>query len=262
LATTTSEIRPQRIVVSDDVPDENTSTRGQSSGQVLARIGAVSALVGAIILMTSTMLHPGGSHPDDHHAAFTEYAADSMWVWSHLGQFLGFALLGVALAGLAMTLESGRPAAWGRIGLVGTAALVAVAAMLQAVDGVALKVMVDRWATATGEAQALAFDSTIAVRQIEIGLASFLSLVTGLTLIVFGLALMLSFRYPTWLGMVGTVGGVGTLAGGVAQATSGFSDLSMSLSMPSGFVVILWAILAGIFMWRLAPRLGSADERV
>jgi hypothetical protein len=47
-----------------------------------------------------------------------------------------------------------------------------VAATLQAVDGVALKVTVDRWAAATGEARLLAYEAAHAVRQIEIGFAS------------------------------------------------------------------------------------------
>ncbi len=53
-------------------------------------------------------------------------------------------MLGMALVALAATLEPGRAAAWSRIGLVGTAACIAVAATLQVVEGVAPKVMVDR----------------------------------------------------------------------------------------------------------------------
>jgi hypothetical protein len=115
-----------------------------STAGAFARIGAIAAPIGAVVLIVSTLLHPLKADPDDAPAAFAEYAADPLWVWSHLGQFAGFAVLGVALIGLAATLEAGRAAAWTRIGLVGIAATIAVAAVLQAVDGVALKVMVDR----------------------------------------------------------------------------------------------------------------------
>ena len=67
----------------------------------------------------------------------------------------------MSLVALAASMEAGRPAAWGRIGVAGTAASVAAAAALQAVDGVALKTMVNRWAEATGEARALAFEGTL-----------------------------------------------------------------------------------------------------
>ena len=98
-------------------------------------------------------------------AAFAEYAADRIWVATHLGQFLGIAILGVALVAMAAVMEVGRPSAWARIGVVGTAASVAAAAALRAVDGVALKVMVDRWAQASGDARMRAFEGAFAVRQ-------------------------------------------------------------------------------------------------
>jgi hypothetical protein len=234
----------------------------RATSRSLARLGAVAALGGALLLFVSTMLHPLDSDPNVPRAAFAEYAANSLWVWSHLGQFVGFAALGIALVALAATLEPGRAAAWARIGLAGTAAIIATAAVLQAVDGVALKIMVDRWASATGEARLLAFEAAFAVRQIEIGLASLLSLVSGFTLTVFGVAILLSTRYPTWLGGIGLLGGLGTVAAGAAQASTGFSGLAMTLSMLSSSVLLIWAVLAGLLMWRLAPRLaGNRDAR-
>jgi len=112
--------------------------------QHLARIGAAAAISGAVLLLVATLLHPMNADPNDPLAAFVEYAADSLWVASHLGPFLGVALLGAALVALAATMEDGRAAAWARIGVVGTGASVATAAALQAVDGIALEKMVDR----------------------------------------------------------------------------------------------------------------------
>jgi hypothetical protein len=48
--------------------------------------------------------------------------------------------------------------------LAGTVAGVAVAAALQAVDGIALKVTVDRWAAATGDVRAVVYEAALAVR--------------------------------------------------------------------------------------------------
>lgn len=166
-----------------------------STNHALARLGAVAAPVGAIALFVSTLLHPLGSDPNDAPAAFAEYAANAPYVWTHLGQFVGFSLVGVALVALAATLESGRASAWGRIGVAGAAASVALAAALQAVDGVALKMLVDRWVAAAGDARVLAFEAAFAVRQIEIGLAAYLSFTLGVTVSVFGVAIVLSSRY-------------------------------------------------------------------
>jgi len=228
--------------------------------QSLARLGAVAAVLGAVLLLAATFLHPLGADPNDPSAAFAEYAADSFWVWSHLGQFLAVAVLGMAFVALAATLESGLAAAWGRIGQAGAAATIATAAALQAVDGVALKVMVDRWAAATGATRDLTFEAAVAVRQVEIGLASLFSVVAGLTVLVLGLALIVSIRYPTWLGTLGVLAGLGLLGAGSAQARTGFSATAMTLSMAASVVLLVWVLLAGVLMWRLAPQLAGEHE--
>jgi len=230
--------------------------------QHLTRVGAAAAVSGALTLFIATLLHPMNADPNDPSAAFAEYAADELWVASHLGQFVGVAVLGVALVALAGTVENGKPSAWARIGALGAAASVATTAALQAVDGVALKVMVNRWAEASGEAQARAFEGAFAVRQIEIGLASLLSLVVGLTISAFGISLLLSRRFPRWLGLLALLGGPGTVAAGIGQAYTGFSAVSMNLSMSAASILLLWAIAAGVLMWRLAPQLPGQDGAV
>ena len=233
-----------------------------TTSQHLARIGAVAAWSGTLILFVATLLHPMNADPNDAPAAFAEYAADRLWFGSHLGQFVGIAVLAVALVGLAAAIEPGAPAAWARIGLAGTAASVAAAAALQAVDGVAVKVMVDRWAAAAGDARLRAFEGAFAVRQIEVGMASLLSVAFGLTLSAFGISLVLSRRFPGWLGGLALLGGLGTAVAGVAQAYTGFSPLAMTLSMPAGCLLLGWALMVGVFLWRLAPRLAGEGDQV
>ena len=231
-----------------------------STAPHLARLGAVAALVGAVLLIVSTALHPLGSDPADAPAAFAEYAADPLYVWSHLGQFAGFVGLGMGLVAFAGTVEPGRAAAWARLGAAGAVASVAVAAALQAVDGVALKALVDRWAAAAGEARPLAFEAAYAVRQVEIGLAGLLSILGGLTLVAFGLAVLRSARYPAWLGAIGLLDGLGMAAAGAAQASTGFSGLAMALSMLTSSVFLAWAVLAGALMRRWATRSGGDGD--
>jgi hypothetical protein len=231
-----------------------------STARHLARLGAIAALVGAILLIVSTALHPLGSDPADAPAAFADYAADTLYVWSHLGQFAGFVGLGMGLAAFAGTVEPGRAAAWARLGAAGAVASVAAAAALQAVDGVALKALVDRWAAAAGEARPLAFEAAYAVRQVEIGLAGLLSVLGGLTLIAFSLAVLRSARYPTWLGAIGLLDGLGMAAAGAAQASTGSSGLAMALSMLTSSVFLAWAALAGALMLRWATRSGGDGD--
>ena len=115
-----------------------------NTAQPLARLGAVAFFVGAVLLISSTAMHPLDSDPANAPAAFAEYAADPHYVWTHIGQFAGFFGLGMGMVAFAATFEPGRAAAWARIGSAGAVASIAMAAALQAVDGVALKGMVDR----------------------------------------------------------------------------------------------------------------------
>jgi uncharacterized protein (DUF983 family) len=234
---------------------EPSEIQAMSTRQYFLRIGAVAAISGALTLFTATLLHPMDADPNDAATAFAEYADDTSWVASHLAQFLGMVLLGVALVALAATMETAQSSVWARIGALGIAASVATTAALQAVDGVALKVMVDRWAQTSGEARAHAFEAAFAVRQIEVGLASLLSILIGLTMVAFAIALRFSKQFPKWVATLGLLGGVVTVAAGIAQAYTGFSTLAMRLSMGGGSVLLLWAMIVGVFMWRLAPRL-------
>ena len=225
------------------------------TNQSLGRLGTFAAFIGASLLFAGTLLHPTESDPNVPVAAFTEYAANTFWVWSHLMQFAGVFGLSMAFVAFASTFESGRPAAWSRLGLAGTIAIIAVGAALQAVDGVALKVMVDRWAAATGDASAITFEAAFAVRQIEIGLASLLSILLGFTLIALSIAILFSTRYPTWLGWIGFLNGFATIVSGATQASTGFSAMAMALSMATSIVLLAWVIIVGVLMWRLDPDL-------
>jgi hypothetical protein len=98
------------------------------------------------------------------------------------------------------------------------------------------------------------------VRQIEIGFASLLSLLFGLGVSAFGISVLSSRRFPRWLGVVGLAGGLGTVAAGIAQAFTGFSALSMALSMTAGSLLLVWAIALGVLMWRLAPELAAPRD--
>ena len=63
----------------------------------------------------------------------------------------------------------------------------------------------------------------LAIRQVEIGLASMVSLLFGLTVNVYGVVLPVDSTYPKWLGGLAIVGGVPTMIAGVLVAYTGFS---------------------------------------
>lgn len=210
----------------------------------------MSAIAGAILLFVGTYLHPQGADPNDAVAAFTEYAADHLWIASHLTQLGGVIFMVVALLFLTQELECAGGSGWSRIAAGGAIASLGVGAVLQAVDGIALKAMVDAWATAPTAHKEVAFQAALAVRQIEIGLASMGNLLFGLTVICYGMALLVDHTYPKWIGGLAVVGGVATTIAGVIMAYSGFSGPAMAISMPASSILLVWMLSLGVLMWR------------
>lgn len=216
------------------------------------RPGPLLALLGTGVLLLGTMLHPMGADPDDAVAAFAEYAADRHWVASHLLQLAGVWGMVGALLLLARRLQAGPAASWAGLGAALGIAGIAMAAALQAVDGVALKLMVDRWARAPEAEKAALFAATLGVRQIEIGLAAMTSLVLGAMAAILGVALMIDGGVPRWAGLLGVLGGAATAASGVVMAHAGFSALAMAANMAAVGVLMAWMIVLGMLAWRHA----------
>jgi hypothetical protein len=215
-----------------------------------SKVGATCAIAGSVLLFIGTYLHPMDADPNDAVAAFTEYAADHLWVASHLTQLTGVALMVAALLFLTQQLEMRIGAGLARITSGGVIVSLAVATALQAVDGIALKIMVDKWADAPTAQKDMAFHAAFAVRQVEVGLASMLSLVMGVTVIVYGAALLVANIYPKWLGGLAIVGGIPTAIASVVMAYTGFSGWAMAINMPASSLLLVWMIALGVFMWR------------
>jgi hypothetical protein len=216
----------------------------------ITRVGAMCAIAGAILLFIGTLLHPMQADPNEPAAAFAEYAVDHFWVTSHLMQLTGVTLMVVALLSLREQLKTGKGSSIARLGLASAIASLALAAVLQAVDGVALHNMVQAWSAAVAPQKEWIFSAAFAVRQIEIGLASMFCIFMGLTAILFGVALLKDGRYAKWFCGLAVVGGLLTSAAGIAMAYTGFSDVTMAINMPGNMILLLWMLILGVLMWR------------
>lgn len=195
-------------------------------------------------------MHPMNADPNVPIAAFTEYAGAHYWVASHLMQLLGVWLMSAALVLLLRRLLDGPGADFAALATAGVIAGVATAGALQAVDGIALKIMVDGWAAAPGAAKPVLFQTAFAVRQIEIGLASMTSLLFGLAVSMYGGALWLNAALPRWFAVLSFAGGVPTAIAGIVMAFTGFSNLAMAINLPAGLVLILLMFVLGVYGWR------------
>ena len=92
--------------------------------------------------------------------------------------------------------------------------------------------------------------AALAVRQIEVGLASMLCLLFGLTACLYGVALFSIGTYSQWLSRLAVISGALTIVAGVVMAYTGFSDVAMAINMPANFLLLVWMCGVGVMMWR------------
>jgi hypothetical protein len=165
-------------------------------------------------------------------------------------QLTGIALMVAALVLLSQRMAAGQAKVVAILGEIGAVTGLAVAAALQAVDGITLKAMVNAWSTAPESKKEMLFYAAFAVRQIEIGLASIMSLLLGLTVAIYGIALLIDRSFPKWLGYLAIIGGIPTAISALIMAYTGFSGLAMAINMPSSFLLLGWMIALGVYVWR------------
>jgi hypothetical protein len=128
--------------------------------------------------------------------------------------------------------------------------------ILQAVDGIALKIAVNDWyaipssTAADSEVQkAIAFRVAEGIRWSEIGINSYNRILQGVVVLIFGVAITKSALLARWIGAVGIFAGAATVIAGVGVAYVGFAPLPF-VGDVSTFISFAWIAFLGIFMWR------------
>ena len=219
------------------------------------RLGALAGVLGVVVQFVASAMHPGSVAPNDSAGAFAEYASSNIWTAVHLGQFLGVILVVLMFVALAVSLP--RDGFGGVLALIGgTAAILvgAVFAVQMAVDGVALKGVIDTWSAAPPDQKASAFQVAEAVRDIEKGLSGLFHLLNGTAILTLGAAVASTRVFPRWLGWLGVVAGIGFMSGGVSTAHTGFSPESGQLLTPSLLVGLVFVIGTSVAMLRASRR--------
>jgi hypothetical protein len=234
--------------------------------RTLLRIGAALAVSGIVLLVIAGFLHPSQADPGNSIAAFQEYALSDIWIAAHLIQFFGALFVPGTLVALYRSIvrEQGTATALAWLGVAAATASIAVAAVLQAVDGIALKMMVEQWASAPEAEKAAAFRVAESMRWIEIGVNSLFRILAGMTFLLFGLAIARSRIYPRWLGWVGVAAGIAWFLSGLVVAYNGFaiSTLGIALGGLSYLLLLLWLLVLAALMWRRAGKeLAKPDAR-
>ncbi|MFI2433291.1 hypothetical protein [Streptomyces sp. NPDC018693] len=212
-------------------------------------------MLGGFLLnaILTAALHPSGAE-DDHPAIFTEYANSDAWVAVHLGQFSGVL---VTLSGLLVLYRVLRfadgSALVARLAAAAAVATAATWAVLQGLDGVGLKQAVDSWVSASGSEKQIRFANAETVRWLEWGFQSYFRILLGLSLALFGTAILTSHRIAGWLGWTALVAGVCSVIFGIDV---GYSGLASGLQDVLGIAIFVLVLIfaTGVLVTGLRER--------
>ena len=207
-------------------------------------------LAGVIAEFVVTLFHPSHAAPNDHHAAFAEYAESHAWIPVHLGQFAAGLLIILGFVALLRALEpTSRSPLTIHAGQAAAVLAAAVTAVLQAVDGIALKHAVDSLATAPAALQAAAFHDAETVRWVEWSMAAYYRMTIGLTLVIIGVAIVTARSLPRWTGVFAAVAGLAFVVDGVQVGYSGFAGSTVA-NLVSLAGLVAFGVVTTVASWR------------
>jgi hypothetical protein len=127
--------------------------------------------------------------------------------------------------------------------------------ILQAVDGIALKIAADTWyaippsAVDSEEQKAITFRVAEGIRWTEIGINSYNRILQGVVALIFGVAITKTALLSRWIGGFGIFAGAATVIAGVGVAYVGFAPLPI-VGDVSTLTSFAWLAILGIFLWR------------
>ena len=222
--------------------------------QTLHRVGAVCAGLGAIATAVLYGMHTVSADT----AGLPLVAGSSHFAEIHWGLIVGMVLMTLGLAAVTLTLRE-QPArhdagGWAQLGLyfllVGLALWIGVF-----VTEVAIKPLADGMTAdpgLTGGARALA-------GLVDAG-GTAATIVNWLGIALLGTALLVSGRYPRWMGAIGLVlGAVISLGIGLPRAFLGQSAWTEKIGFPPlAFATLVWTLGLGVMLWRMA---GAGQRR-
>jgi hypothetical protein len=222
--------------------------------QTFNRTGAICAGVGAVVTVVSWGIHPEITDPAGY---LPIVAGSSHFVGIHWGLIIGMVLMQFGLAAVTLALRE-QPApndagGWAQSGfyalLVGLALWIGVF-----MTEVALKPLADGLRT-----DPTLTSGALALSGLQDAGATAASFVYSLGVALLGTALLVSRRFPRWIGASGLVlGAVTTLGLGLPRMFLGKSVWTEKLGSPIfGTLVLVWVFMLGVMLWRM----GGAGQR-
>jgi hypothetical protein len=231
-----------------------------SGHRILLRIGAVGAIVGAVVSVGAGMGFGNLTNEVGTEQVFRSIAARPIGYWPtiHLAFIIGALLWIGAFVALAASFRRGVSWALGRLAAAAIIVGGAVHVIDSSISGGGLAPLAQAWATAAASDQAelLRIGDTL-LYALNGTWWSVHSYFHGLPFILAGLAVAADRGYPSWLGWIGVTGGAASLAAGVLQFLGAIPGSARLVIVPAQ-LVSLWMVAIGVLMWRRAARPAEA----
>lgn len=228
--------------------DDDLLQDGSAESRAQVRLGALSAIVGALLALIVNLLNP--IRPDDPEALLTLIAADRNWGLLNLGLMASALCILGGLHSLSQIARGPLARGLARLGVV--IALPGASSMLVglAVDGYAMKTLANLWASASSADKADAFRTALAIEQVQSAMFhTWAALFVGAPFLQLGLSgLVTGGGFPRWLGALAALGGAGALIAGA----SGFLGMSLPslLFVVAATLITLWLLIASFVTLR------------
>lgn len=230
----------------------------QSVQRSSQRLTAVLLMAGAVIGVMGNALHP--------HVAVSmtlklqAIAGNGAWVAIHLTILVAILLVIGGLVGLARLLDDGPGGPLARIGIAAALLGGALATVSTSMDGFAMKPLALDWAAAPGSDTVAALRLADAVQVVGFAIWSMGILVLfGMAFACFGAAVVISVRFPAWLGWMAVASGVGSAVAALLQISNmGEVQAAETLFFATSLLATLWAFAVGVLVWRDTREPGRA----
>ncbi|MCJ7744362.1 MAG: hypothetical protein MUO99_07390 [Dehalococcoidales bacterium] len=231
--------------------------QGIVKGDVLQKIGSAGFIIGAILLVIFSVLGPRVSDPSK-----TQEVLQKLGDQEVLAQVcalllaVGFWAVMVGAAGIYRSISAGAGAVWARLGfygiLVGAAMWSITYALNMATAGAAANA-----ATALAAGQATAYTTAYSVAAAlyagALSVETMSIIETWLALVFLGIGMVLSAVYPRWMGWVGIVLGIVTVAAvGIVMAFAGPGSTLQVTFLVLSLLTTLLVLVVGIWVARKA----------
>jgi len=226
--------------------------QGIVKGDALQKLGSIGFIVGAILLVVFNILFPRAADPSNMQEALKNWGEQEVLTQvCALLIAVGVWAVMIGTAGVYRSISAGG-AAWARLGfygiVVGTSIWTVNMALIMATAGAAAN-----WVAAPAAGQATAYSVAAALSAASMAVHTMNIIVFWLALVFLGIGMVLSAVYPRWMGWVGIILGIVTVAVvGIVQAFTGETSALQLIFMVLALLTTLWVLVVGIWVTRRA----------